>query len=236
MCGESRTHGSEGGGDWRQSPPTRQNSAHPELGVDFLRFMTSREMAGTFAEMRDVLVAVNGAMEGRTSEDLQDLVELAQQASTAYGTAPGEGFPEMDQFLNDVRFKIVNGQITPEEGAKELESAAEAVRNRSQHPDQIIIRHLWKPALLLGLLALAMGYWLYTTARQWRERRVGQAPRSTSTVRLGWGGVLRWSGGGVLHALCGGAQHQVLRLERDALGWADGDGLRRAVALPAAAV
>ena len=51
-----------------------KNSAHPELGVDFLRFMTSREMAGTFAEMRDVLVAVNGAMEGRTSEDLQDLV------------------------------------------------------------------------------------------------------------------------------------------------------------------
>ena len=156
--------------------------------------MTSREMAGTFAEMRDILVAINGAMEGRTSEDLQDLVELAQQASTAYGTAPGEGFPEMDQFLNDVRFKIVNGQITPEEGAKELESAAEAVRNRSQHPDQIIIRHLWKPALLLGLLALAMGYWLYTTARQWRERRVGQAPQPTSTVRLKWAGVLFFVG------------------------------------------
>ena len=67
--------------------------------------------------MRDVLVAVDGAMEGRTSEDLQDLVMLAQQATTSYGTAPGEGFPEMDQFLNDVRFKIVNGQMTPEEGS-----------------------------------------------------------------------------------------------------------------------
>ena len=171
-----------------------KNSAHPELGVDFLRFMSSREMAGTFAEMRDVLVAVNGAMEGRTSEDLQDLVELAQQATTSYGTAPGEGFPEMDQFLNDVRFKIVNGQMTPEEGAKELESAAEAVRNRSQQPDQITIRHLWKPALLLGLLTLAMGYWLYTTARQWRERQAGQAPRPTSTVRLPWTGVVFFVG------------------------------------------
>ena len=35
-------------------------SAHPEVGVDFMRFMTSREMAGTFAQMRDVLVAVDG--------------------------------------------------------------------------------------------------------------------------------------------------------------------------------
>ena len=173
-----------------------KNSAHPELGVDFLRFMTSRTMAGTFAEMRDILVAVDGAMAGRTSEDLQDLVALAQQATTAYGTAPGEGFPAMDQFLNDVRFKIVNGQLTPAEGAKELESAAEAVRNRSQHPDQITVRHLWKPALLLGLLALAMGYWLYTTAQQWREKRGGQAPRPTSTVRLNWLGVAFFVGPG----------------------------------------
>ena len=118
--------------------------------------MTSREMAGTFAEMRDILVAVDGAMEGRTTEDMQDLVEMAQRATTSYGTAPGEGFPEMDQPLNDVRFKIVNGQITPAQAAKKLESAAAAVRNRGANPDRITVRHVWKPALLLGLLGLAM--------------------------------------------------------------------------------
>ena len=171
-----------------------KNSQNPEIGVDFLRFMTSREMAGTFAEMRDMLVAVDGAMAGRTTADMQDLVDLAQRATTTYGTAPGEGFPEMDQSLNDVRFKIVNGQITPGEGARALESAAATVRNRSQYPDQITVRHLWKPALLLGLLALAIGFWVYTTVVQWREQQAGERPRPSGNVRLNWLGVVFFVG------------------------------------------
>ena len=140
--------------------------------------------------MRDILVAVDGAMEGRTSEDLQDLVELAQQASTAYGTAPGEGFPEMDQFLNDVRFKIVNGQMTPEEGAKELESAAEAVRNRSQRPDQITVR----PPVETRAAGWAFWRWRWAigcTRRRGSGARGGLAklpdlPAPCACLGLGW--------------------------------------------------
>ena len=171
-----------------------KNSENPEIGVDFLRFMTSREMAGTFAEMRDILVAVDGAMEGRTTEDMQDLVEMAQRATTSYGTAPGEGFPEMDQPLNDVRFKIVNEEITPAQAAKKLESAAAAVRNRGANPDRITVRHVWKPALLLGLLGLAMAFWLYTTFRQWREKQAGEVSRPSGNVRLSWLGVILFVG------------------------------------------
>lgn len=171
-----------------------KNSAQPEVGVDFMRFMTSREMAGTFAQMRDVLVAVDGSMEGRLSEDLSDLVSLAQRATTTYGSAPGEGFPEMEQFLNDVRFKIINGQSTPKEGAVELESAAAMVRNRAADPDQITVRHVWKPMLLLGLLALAIGYWLFTTVRQWQQRREGAVTHPSGRVRLSWGWVVFFVG------------------------------------------
>jgi raffinose/stachyose/melibiose transport system permease protein len=133
-------------------------------------------------------------MEGRTTADMQDLVDLAQRATTTFGTAPGEGYPEMDQALNDVRFKIVNGQVAPAEAARALESAAAAVRNRSEHPDNITVRHLWKPALLLGLLALGMGFWFYTTIKQWREKRTGEAPRPSGNVRLNWLGVLFFVG------------------------------------------
>ena len=65
-----------------------KNSRHPEIGADFLRFMTSREMAGTFAQMRDITVAVEGVMEGRVSEDMHDLIDLTRRATTTYGTAP----------------------------------------------------------------------------------------------------------------------------------------------------
>lgn len=171
-----------------------KNSENPELGVDFMRFMTSREMAGTFAEMRDILVAVDGAMEGRLSEDLDELVELAERATTTYGTAPGEGFPEMDQFLNDVRFKVISGQLSPQEGAAALESSALAVRSRAENPNRITVRHVWKPLLLLGLLALAISYWVYTTAQQWRQKSAGAVSRPSGVVRLHWGWVVFFVG------------------------------------------
>ena len=174
------------------------DSRHPEAGVDFLRFMTSRAMAGRFAEMRDILVAVDGAMEGRLSEDLRDLVELAQRATTAYGTAPGEGFPEMDQYRNDVRFKIITGGVTPEEGARELESAARTVLNRATTPERITVRHVWKPAALLGLLVLAAGYWLYGKLRQLREQQVAGTASSGSRLRLHWVSALVFVGPAVL--------------------------------------
>ena len=172
-----------------------KNSAHPEIGVDFLRFMTSREMAGAFAEMRDITVAVKGVMEGRGTEDMHDLLEIARRATTTYGTAPGEGFPEMNQHLNDVRFKLINGEITPADGARALEAAAATVRNRALNPDRVTVRHVWKPAVLLGLLGLAMVYWLYTTAARIRTKGTDVPRMSTNAaMRLNWLGILVFIG------------------------------------------
>ena len=171
-----------------------KNSLNPERGVDFLRFMTSREMAGNFAEMRDVLVAVKGAMKGRLSDDLADLVSLAQRATTTYGTAPGEGYPEMEQFLSDVRFNIVNDQQTPKQAAAKLESAASTVRNRSENPAQITIRHIWKPAFLGSLIIIAMGYWFYSNYRIWKSRREGEIVHPSGRVNLSGLGVLIFVG------------------------------------------
>ena len=170
-----------------------KNSKHPQLGVEFLRFMTSRAMAGIFAGMRDIPVSVKGVMEGQLSEDMRELVLMTKRATTAFGAAPGESFPDMDQYLNDVRVKIMTGQATPEEGATELESAARAVRNRKENPDRIVVRHLWEPAVLLGLLALAVGYWLYTTIGRLKEQRGGQG-KPASPVNLNWAWVLVFVG------------------------------------------
>ena len=171
-----------------------KNSPNPQVGVDFLRFMTSREMAGNFAEMRDVLVAVKGAMKGRLSSDLSDLVSLAQRATTTYGTAPGEGYPEMEQFLSDVRFNIVNDQQTPEEAVEKLESAAATVRNRSEKPNQVTIRHIWKPVFLLFLITIAMGFWFYSNYSNWKLRRNDEIAHPNGLVNLSVMGALLFIG------------------------------------------
>ena len=170
-----------------------KNSRHPEIGVDFLRFMTSRQMAGTFAQMRDITVAVEGVMEGRVSEDLYDLIDLTRRATTTYGAAPGEGYPEMEQPINDVRFKVINGDMSPAQGSRILEEAAKAVRARAANPDRTTVRHVWKPVLLLGLLGLAALFWVYTTLAKLRAGG-GGAVDTGGRVRLRWSGVVFFVG------------------------------------------
>jgi ABC-type sugar transport system permease subunit/ABC-type glycerol-3-phosphate transport system substrate-binding protein len=173
-----------------------KGSRHPEVGVDFLRFMTSEQMAGDFARMRDIVVAVRGAMAGNLTEDMHELMRIVQNATTTFGQAPGEGYPEFDQFLEDARFQLLSGTSTPQETATFLEGAARAVRSRSENPDAVTVRHVWKPAFLLLLLGAAIAYWVWSTLRRRAEKRRQTTAAATSTgrVRLSWVGVVFFLG------------------------------------------
>jgi ABC-type sugar transport system permease subunit/ABC-type glycerol-3-phosphate transport system substrate-binding protein len=171
-----------------------KDSKNPQDGVEFLRFMTSRTQAGVFAQMRDIPVAVRGAMDGRLTEDMQDLMRMVQNASTSFGTAPGEGYPDMNQYLDDMRFKLLNGQVTPQEAARYLEESGAAVKALAADPDQVTVRHVWKPVLLLGLLILAVVFWGWTTYGKWREKRADSKPVVSSSMKLRWGWVLLFVG------------------------------------------
>jgi len=177
-----------------------KGSRHPELGVDFLRFMTSSKMAGDFARMRDIVVAVRGAMEGNLTEDMQELKRIVQSATTTFGQAPGEGYPEFDQFLEDARFGLLSGASTPAETARFLEGAAQTVRSRTDDPDAVTVRHVWKPLILLGLLGAAVAYWVWSTLqRMAKKRREGAAQvASQGRVRLSWPGVAFFVGPAVV--------------------------------------
>jgi raffinose/stachyose/melibiose transport system permease protein len=164
-----------------------KNGKHPKEGVEFLRFMTSRRMAGRFCRMRDVPVAVRGAADGNLTEDLRDLAELVKNARVSYGVAPGEGYPEMVQYWSDARFKIVTGQGAPEQVAAEMETGAIQVRNRAADPDRVTIRHVWKPTLLLAIVGLAVVYWSATTVIRFRNRRLPERNRyREGKPRLSW--------------------------------------------------
>lgn len=163
-------------------------SAHPEIAVDFMRFMTSRKMAGMFAHMQDTPVAIKGANEGNLSHDLDDLVHLMQQAKTSYGKIPGEGYPEMDQVYEDVMNDVMTRAGTPEQIAANFEKRAAAVRNAAQHPDRIIVNYRWQPAVLLGALGLGAIFFMVNLAR--RAKRVGVTPAQTGLQRLSLGNIL----------------------------------------------
>ncbi|MGQ9730778.1 MAG: extracellular solute-binding protein [Candidatus Zipacnadales bacterium] len=172
-----------------------RNAPHPREGVDFLRFMTSRQQAGKFCKMRDIIAAVKGCAEGNVSADLLELLAIANKAHTSYGAAPGEGFPDFEQYWSDARFGILTGNLSPEQAAQNLEQGAKAIRNRAANPDQVTITHTWQPALLLTLLALSIGYTLYQTIRRWAVTR--QQPTVTTGSRrvgLPWMSVLLFVG------------------------------------------
>lgn len=174
-----------------------KDSRHPREAIDFLRFMTSREMAATFAKRQDFPVAIRGVNETALSSDLAELAEVINAAKTSYGGAASEIAPEMEQYWNDVRFALLTGKITPREGAQKLEAAAQAIREKAANPDHVTVRHVWKPVILLGLLAAAVVAWLVGTIKRMRLTRYGRrqpvqdgAPAAT-TVTVGTAKALR---------------------------------------------
>lgn len=170
-------------------------SRHPEEAVDFLRFMTSREMAGLFSEMRDIVTAVRGASEGRTSPDQEDLLRIVNRARTAYGQPAGEGFPEMNQYWDDNRYGLLTGALTPAQAAANLEAGAEAVRAHAADPDAVTVRHIWQPLALLAILAAAIAYSLVTAIRRARlARQDPEAGREAGLLRMRWSNVLLFVG------------------------------------------
>jgi raffinose/stachyose/melibiose transport system permease protein len=169
-------------------------SRHPPEAADFLRFMTSRRMAGTFSQMRDIPTAVRGASRGHLTSDLDDVVELIESARSTYGEAAGEGFPEMEQHLEDAEHALVAGTANPRAIAQDLEADGTAVRNRAQNPRVVLVRHVWKPTVLLALLALAFAYAAWTTLTTMRRRGELAVAEPSQRLPMTWRNVLAFTG------------------------------------------
>ncbi len=173
---------------------------HARQGVDFLRFMTSRAQAGKFCRMRDIVAAVKGATEGNVSEDLADLVRITNASKSAYGAAPGEGFPEFAQYWSDARVGVITGKLDPAQAARNLENGAIAVRARKANPDQITVRHVWQPLTLMGLLLAAIVYTVTVTLRGYRQEKSRGAAGTDAPRRLGlsWFNIVLFVGPAVI--------------------------------------
>ena len=171
---------------------------HPREAIDFLRFLSSRSMAGLLSRMQDIPTTIRGASEGNLSSDMDDLVGLMRQAKSTYGINPAQRFPlspEIQRPWEDELEKVITGKVTPEQAARDIEAVAAAARDRQAHPNVVHIRHVWEPSLLLGVLGLAAIFTVATWARALRRRRwEPQGAADLGLPRLGWVNVLLFTG------------------------------------------
>lgn len=130
-----------------------KSSRNPAGGVDFLRYLTSSDVAGRFAKERGITVAIQGGND-KLHPQMKDVSEQLQQTESTFGTAPGEGLKGLDQVWNDALARLLSGEKTPSEIARQMEAQAERFRQVAESPDAITVRHplkAWSLLLFLGM-------------------------------------------------------------------------------------
>ncbi len=188
---------------------------YPRQTVDFFRYLTSRERATAFSKMLDSPTAIRGVPDTVYGPLMHDVVRMVEQSKTSFGNPPGSiGYAiKMDQPMTDARYKLLMGQITPEQYGDMLEKAAEEVRTEIANPDLLRIRHPWAGSALLMTVVGILVYALYTQYRQAQRRKIFSG--TTSTLRMNWCNAIIFVGPALLLYLL-----FVVKPGVEAFGWA----------------
>ncbi|BAS27833.1 hypothetical protein LIP_1992 [Limnochorda pilosa] len=109
---------------------------NPELAGEFLKFMTSPEMARIIVEATGAPLAVRGSEEALPSEAVRSAVALLAKTEATYDfrNTVEIWYPQIWQAMVDAGAALLQGQISPEEWARRLEQAATSVRNDAKIP------------------------------------------------------------------------------------------------------
>ncbi|HVU32871.1 MAG TPA: extracellular solute-binding protein [Opitutaceae bacterium] len=135
------------------------------LTIDFLRYLTSRRRAEAFVREMDSPVAVRGVPRVAFSPRMRDTYAMIEQARSAFNMPQAMlQPPALLEALNDARFRLMTGAMTPREFGRRLEDAAATDRRRMADPLVVDDRHPVAGTLLLaGILATAV--WLFGAER-----------------------------------------------------------------------
>lgn len=168
-----------------------KDAKHPREAADFVRFLTSKRMGATFSRMRDVPTATLGTQEGNLSSDLDDLVKIMNRSTGVYGESFNDTVAGMRQYWDNCQLDVLTGARTPEQIARDMEAGAAQVRQLLANPNQVTVRHIWKPLALLGILVVGGVYWVVSTVRAVRDNRHRRAAAaSAGRDTIAWGPLL----------------------------------------------
>jgi len=173
-----------------------RESRHPEEAVEFIRFITSREMSARFCSERDIPVAVRGGNEGNQSPDMEDLVAVVNASSMSYGRAPGEGYPDMVQVWADVWSKLLIDKVSPSELCEKLEGDAAAIRARAADPNHVSVQpgNARNTKVFLGIVVAMMVLGSVAAVRNVREMQRPEAQLTAGRTKPGWKSVALFIG------------------------------------------
>ena len=150
------------------------------LTIDFLRFLTSRSRAEAFVRKMNSPVAVRGVPRAAYSSRMQDTVAMIERAKEAFNM-PQTMLqpPALLQAMNDTRFRLMTGELSPPQFGERLEAAASNDRRRRADPDLVEYRHpVAGTVLLVGIVGTAA--WLLLGRS---GRKGGQDARATAEPR-----------------------------------------------------
>ena len=105
-----------------------QDAKHPELGADFLKFLTSLENAKGFVKEKEALLPIIGSDE-LLPEELASAVELVKKANLTWTTKIGQWYPEWQTEYTNAIAGLLTKELLPEQFVEAVEKAAASVRD-----------------------------------------------------------------------------------------------------------
>ncbi|HZZ42884.1 MAG TPA: extracellular solute-binding protein [Tepidisphaeraceae bacterium] len=166
------------------------DAKQPAVAADFMRFLTSRRMAGLFSRLRDFPTSTLGTQQGNLSHDMDDMVAIMNRSTSSYGEAFNDTVAGMRQYWDNCELDVCTGRHTPEQIARDMEAGAAQVRQLLANPNHITVRHLAKPIILLSILLLGAIYWIISTTRALLANRRRPQRISAGRGRLALGPLL----------------------------------------------
>jgi len=102
-------------------------------GVDFLKWVTSRENANQFARSKDTLFAIRGA-DRNLARELAPAVAVMRRARYTWAAMMSNWYPELSKRIVDGLASLMSGNISPEEFCQRIEQACDRIRRDSNTP------------------------------------------------------------------------------------------------------
>lgn len=107
---------------------------HPEIAVDFFRFMTSLKMAKEFVARKNTLTTIIGSDDVELGKDLVTPARLVREAKGTWDSDYGRWYQSFNKATETAMAALLNGEMTPQECVDYMEKAAERLRKDDSIP------------------------------------------------------------------------------------------------------